>query len=189
MLPHNLLKLLCDGPVIPAVRTSKDFKYALEKTKAPSLILLFGDVVLLPELLSQAQEHKKRLLVHLDLLGGIGKDEAGIRFLSRMGVNGLITTKAHLCKTAREEGMLAIQRLFMMDSEALRTGINLARKYKPDAIEVLPASVPAGVVRQLSEETGLPVLGGGLVRTQEDVQHAIENGIYAVSASNADLWG
>lgn len=188
MLPHNLLKLICDGPVIPAVRTSKDFKYALEKTKAPSLILLFGDVVLLPELLSQAQEHKKRLLVHLDLLGGIGKDEAGIRFLARMGVNGLITTKAHLCKTARDEGMVAIQRLFMMDSEAMRTGINLVRKFKPDAVEVLPASVPASAVKHLSEETGLPILGGGLVHTQEDVQNAIKNGLCAVSASRNVLW-
>lgn len=188
MQPYNLLKLLCSGTVIPAARNIDDFKYALEHTTAPSVILLFGDIVILPELLTMAQKFKKRLFVHLDLLGGIGKDEAGIRFLARIGVTGLITTKAYLCKTAREEGMIAIQRLFLMDSEALRTGIHLACKYKPDVVEVLPAAVPASAIKQLKEGTGLPILAGGLVHTREDVDNAIKNGICAISASQTDLW-
>lgn len=188
MLSQNLLRLLCAGPVIPAARSMEDFTFALEKTVAPSIILLFGDIITLPGLLAQAQSHKKRLLVHLDLLDGIGKDEAGIRFLARIGVNGLITTKAYLCKTAREEGMIAIQRLFLMDSEALRTGVNLARKYKPDAVEVLPAAVPASTVAQLKKEIGLPILAGGLVHTQEDVEQAIHNGVCAISTSSSNLW-
>lgn len=188
MLSTHLLKLLCSGKVIPAARTGKEFKYALEKTAAPSIIMLFGDIVVLPELLAQGQAYKKRLLIHLDLLEGIGKDEAGIRFLARLGVTGLITTKAYLCKTARDEGMIAVQRLFLMDSEAMRTGINLVRKYQPDVVEVLPASVPASAVRRLKEETGVPVLAGGLVHTQEDIQSAIDNGICAVSTSNSSLW-
>lgn len=188
MQPESLLRLLCAGSVIPAVRNIEDFKYALEKTVAPTVILLFGDILILPSLLAQAQSHKKRLLVHLDLLDGIGKDEAGIRYLARLGVNGLITTKAYLCKTAREEGMIAVQRLFLMDSEALRTGINLAKKYKPDAVEVLPAAVPASAVAQLKAGTGLPILAGGLVHTHEDVEGAIKNGICAISASQTSLW-
>lgn len=188
MISQNLMKLLCTGSVIPAARTIEDFKFGLEKTATPSIILLFGDIVTLPGLLAMAQGHKKRLLVHLDLLDGIGKDEAGIRFLARMGVNGLITTKAYLCKTAREEGMIAIQRLFLMDSEALRTGVNLARKYKPDAVEVLPGAVPASAIEQLKKETGLPILAGGLIHTWQDVEQAIHNGVCAVSASNTELW-
>lgn len=188
MLPNNLLKLLCSGSVIPAARTPEDFKFALENTSGPSVIVLFGDILILPGMLAKAQSHKKRLFVHLDLIEGIGKDEAGIRFLARMGVNGLITTKAYLCKAAREEGMIAIQRLFLMDSEALRTGINLARKYKPDAVEVLPASVPDSAIKHLKAETGLPVLGGGLIHTKEDVESAIRNGICAVSVSSTELW-
>lgn len=188
MESQSLLKLLCSSKVIPAVRNIDDFKYALEHTTAPSIILLFGDIIMLPSLLALAQNFKKRLLVHLDLLDGIGKDEAGIRFLARNGVTGLITTKAYLCKAAREEGMIAIQRLFLMDSEALRTGINLARKYKPDAVEVLPAAVPASAIKQLKEGTGLPILAGGLVHTTEDVDSAIKNGISAISVSQNDLW-
>lgn len=189
MSSQNLLNLLCSaGQVIPAPRTPEDFKYAISQTNSASIILLFGDIIMLPDLLAQAQACRKRVLVHLDLLEGIGKDEAGIRFLARMGVTGLITTKSHLCKIGRDEGMLVIQRLFLLDSDALKTGIHLLRKFQPDALEVLPASVPASVVCQLAEKTGLPILAGGLLNTPGDVQQALQNGIYAVSASKKELW-
>lgn len=189
MSTSNFLNLLCSaGQVIPAPRTPEDFKYAITKTDSASIILLFGDIIMLPDLLAQAQAYRKRLLVHLDLLEGIGKDEAGIRFLARLGVTGLITTKSHLCKIGREEGMLVIQRLFLLDSDALKTGLHLLHKFQPDALEVLPASIPASVVRLLAEETQLPILAGGLMHTPEDVQQSLQNGIYAVSASKRELW-
>lgn len=185
---EHVLKMLCDNPVIPAARTYADFKYAIENVTGPSIILLFGDINVLPGLLSQAQQHKKRLLIHLDLLDGVGKDYAGIKMLAKMGVTALITTKPHLAKGAREEGMLVVQRLFLMDSEALRSGLHLLHSFKPDAIEVLPAMIPAGVVRELAQTTGLPILAGGLVFTVEDVAQAIKNGICAVSTSKRELW-
>lgn len=188
MAPYNIFKLLCDGHVIPAPRNYEDFKYALEYSASPSIILLFGDINVLPELLTQAREHKKRILVHLDLISGIGKDKAGIIFLARMGIAAVITTKTQLGKLARESGMLVIHRLFLMDSEAIKTGVNLLKGYKPDALELLPASVPATVVAELARMTGLPVLGGGLMHTQEDIEQAISNGLSAVSASKRELW-
>lgn len=188
MASSHISKLLCDGYVIPAPRNYEDYKYALEHSLSPSIILLFGDINILPELLAQAREHKKRILVHLDLLSGIGKDKAGIIFLARMGIAAVITTKTQLGKLARESGMLVIHRLFLMDSDAIKSGINLLKGYKPDAIELLPASVPATVVKELATMTGLPVLGGGLMHTKEDIEQALSNGLSAVSASKRELW-
>ena len=185
---QHILSLLCAGPVIPAVRKYEDLKYVLVHTPCPSVILLFGDINILPELLAQAQKHGKRLLVHLDLMDGVGKDKAGIKMLARLGVNSLITTKSYLAKCARDEGMLVIQRLFLMDSEALKHGIHLLQGFTPDAVEVLPATVPLSVVRQLSEATGVPILGGGLVFTEDDVRQALASGICAVSTSQKSLW-
>ncbi|MBP2654468.1 MAG: glycerol-3-phosphate responsive antiterminator, GlpP [Firmicutes bacterium] len=185
---NSLIKKLCDGYVIPAIRTAEDFQFALAHANSPSLILLFGDILSLPGMLKQAQEAKKRVIVHLDLLSGIGKDKAGVKYLAQMGVNAIITTKTHLAKVAHQEGVIVIQRLFLMDSEALRTGVNLLEAFKPDAIEVLPGSVPAVAVDKIIKATGLPVLGGGLISTVEDVNSAINNGICAVSSSERDLW-
>ncbi|WP_371362871.1 Glycerol uptake operon antiterminator regulatory protein [Sporomusa rhizae] len=188
MAQQDIVKLLCNGYVIPAPRNYEDFKYALEHSSNPSLSLLFGDINILPELLVKAREYKKRILVHLDLLGGFGKDKAGIVFLARMGVAAVITTKPQLGKLAREAGMLVIHRLFLMDSEAIKTGVNLLKGYKPDALELLPASVPASVVAELGGMTGLPILGGGLMHSKEDIEMAVRSGLSAVSASKRELW-
>ncbi len=184
----DILRYLANGPVIPAARSMEDFKVALTHTISPSVVLLFGDINTLPTLISQANEHKKRIVLHLDLFDGIGKDKAGIKFLARLGIHAIVTTKSHLCRFARDEGMIVVQRLFLMDSDSLRTGLNLVRNFKPDAIEILPGSVPASAVQKLVNETGLPILAGGLIRTKEDVNSAIERGISAVSTSRRELW-
>jgi len=188
MATFDILKILTNGPVIPAARSMSVFKDALTHTIVPSVVLLFGDINSLPVLISLAKEHKKQIILHLDLFDGIGKDKAGIKYLARMGITNIITTKTHLCKYARDEGMIVVQRLFLMDSASLHTGLNLVRNFKPDAIEILPGSVPASVVQELIGETGLPILAGGLIRTQEDVDHAIKQGISAVSTSRQELW-
>ena len=183
----TVLQTLCPGPVIPAARTIEDLRLAFA-CQAPGIMLLFGDINTLPGVLSEASRHHKKLIVHLDLLEGVGKDRAGVRCLARMGVPALITTKSQLVKAAREDGLVVIQRLFMMDSDTLRNGIKIIRNVKPDAIEILPASVPPFVFQELAREVQLPILAGGLVNTQQDVQQALANGASAVSTSSAQLW-
>jgi glycerol uptake operon antiterminator len=185
---NNKMPWLCAGHVIPACRTEADFACALRLQHAPSLIILFGDINSLPELLQRAEMAQKLLLVHLDLLDGIGRDRAGITFLANLGVRGLVTTKPQLGKMARQEGMRVIQRMFLVDSESLRTGIHMLKGFRPDAIEALPASTPASVLAELKAATDVPILAGGLVRSQEDVRQAVANGACAVSTSQRELW-
>lgn len=185
--PQNL-PWLSAGRVIPACRTETDFSYALQLPQVPSLIILFGDINTLPGILCQAEAAAKLLLVHLDFLAGVGRDKAGIVYLAKMGVKGLITTKPQLAKMARQEGMRVIQRMFLVDSESLRTGIHLLKGFRPDAIEALPAFIPASVLAELKNATDVPILVGGLVRSPEDVRQAVANGACAVSTSQRELW-
>lgn len=182
------LQWLCTGKVIPACRTEAELATALRLPQAPSLIILFGDINSLPELVRRVDEAGKLLLLHLDLIGGIGRDRAGIQFLAKLGVKGLITTKPQLAKMARQEGMRVIQRMFLVDSESLRTGISLLKGFRPDAIEALPASTPASVLAELKAATDVPILVGGLVRSAADVNQAVANGAFAVSTSQRELW-
>jgi len=182
------LPWLCAGDVIPACRTEGDFACALRLPNAHSLVILFGDINSLPEILERAEVAQKLLLIHLDLLDGIGRDRAGITFLAKLGVKGLVTTKPQLGKLARQEGMRVIQRMFLVDSESLKTGIHMLKGFRPDAIEALPASTPASVLAELKAATDVPILAGGLVRSQEDVRQAIANGACAVSTSARELW-
>ena len=84
--------------------------------------------------------------------------------------------------------MRVIQRMFLVDSESLRTGIQILKGFRPDAIEVLPAFTPVSVLAELKAATDVPILAGGLVRSPEDVQQAVANGACAVSTSRRDLW-
>ncbi len=187
MARTGIAGLVRKGAVIPAARSLEDFEAAL-LTGAPTFIVLFGDINELPRLVRRGQEGKKNLIIHLDLFEGIGKDKSGVRFLARTGMPALITTKPHLGKIARDEGLIVIQRLFLMDSESLKTGLHILKGFRPDAVEVLPALVPAEIVREIIRETDVPVLAGGLVRTAADVDFALGNGVYAVSTSRRSLW-
>jgi glycerol uptake operon antiterminator len=185
---QDLIQTICPGPVVPAARNYEDFQWALAHSPAPGVIILFGDINSLPGLLAEAGRHGKRLLVHFDLLEGIGRDKAGVKCLARMGVTALITTKSQLVKAARDEGLIVVQRLFLVDSEALNNAVRLIKRLSPDAVEVLPASVPEWVFARLAQETGLPIMAGGLVNAAVDVDNALANGAYAVSASCRELW-
>jgi glycerol uptake operon antiterminator len=182
------LDWLCSGSVIPACRNVEDFTLALKLASAPCLIILFGDINSLPELQTAAAARGKKLLVHLDLLEGVGRDRAGILFLSKLAIAGIVTTKPQLAKWGQQAGLKVIQRIFLVDSESLRTGIHMLKSFKPDAIEVLPASTSAWVLRELATATGVPILAGGLVQNATEVQQAIANGACAVSTSHASLW-
>ena len=118
----------------------------------------------------------------------MGKDKAGMHLLARMGLRGIVTTKPNLVKFGIAEGMVVIQRLFALDSESVKTGIRMASAVKPNAVEILPAIVPLFVIQDMKKALGVPVLGGGLLRTEEDVRLALSKGIDAVSTSLRHLW-
>jgi glycerol uptake operon antiterminator len=188
MSSSKIIDVLSKGSAIPVVRSYEDFNFAIANATAPSVMVLFGEVSSLPQLLSQAKLHSKRLILHVDYMDGISKDKAGIKFLARIGVTAMVTTRSHLVKLGREEGMIVIQRLFLVDSESLRVGIQLLRNCKPDIVEIMPAHTPAKIIQELTREVGLPTLAGGFVYNKEAITSALENGVHAVSTSCRDLW-
>lgn len=181
-------KLIGSQPIIPAPRNAEDFRHALHHTAATSVITLFGDVNTLPGLLAEAAKWGKRLIIHFDLCDGVGKDRAGLALLAHMGVTAVITTKTHLVRMAQEEGLLVIQRLFLVDSESVRTGLNLLKNTKPDMLEILPAVIPAPIIANLALQTRLPIMAGGLLATREEVLKVLNSGVSAVSTSRPELW-
>lgn len=83
--------------------------------------------------------------------------------------------------------VLAIQRIFLLDSHALEKSYQLIEKTEPDCIEVIPGAMPH-IIREVKERTGKPIYAGGLIRTVDDVERALEAGAVSVTTSNKDLW-
>ncbi len=84
--------------------------------------------------------------------------------------------------------MLAIQRLFLIDTNALEASFKLIEKTKPDYIEVMPGILPPHIIQEVTQHTGISILAGGLIRTKEDIEFALQAGAIAVTTSNPQLW-
>ncbi|MBE3556832.1 MAG: glycerol-3-phosphate responsive antiterminator [Firmicutes bacterium] len=174
--------------VIPAVRTSAQFESAISLPKAPFVILLKGDLQGMQRWIGRARKSGKELLVHADLIAGVGKDESGMQFLSELGVFGILTTRSQLLRSARKRGLFTIQRFFLIDSEAFTSSVEQAKKDQADMVELLPGVLPSSIYRDFKEKVGLPFLCGGFVKTIQDTEELIEAGATGVTSSHSDLW-
>lgn len=174
-------------PVLPAVRGMKDFELLVE-SQYEYIILLDTHIGQLKGIVKFAKDKGKKILLHADLVQGLKTDEHAAEFLSQeIKPAGLISTRTSVILTAKKKGLLAIQRLFLLDSIALDTSYKLLKKTKPNYIEVLPGVMPS-IISEVKEETGIPIFAGGLVRSSEDVQSALNAGAEAVTTSRKALW-
>lgn len=174
------------GTVIAALRNEKDFEAALGGS--PSVIFdLSPDINGLQRKVDAAHAVGKMLFVHIDLAAGVGKDESGIVFLKKLGIDGIISTRTNIIKIAREQGMFTVQRFFIVDSHSIATTLEALKASKADMIEIMPGIIPR-VIRALREKVDVPIIAGGLIETKADVADALKNGAGAVSTSRTALW-
>lgn len=184
---QDVLQLLECNPIIAAVRDEKGIEKAIN-SNAEVIFILSGNLTNIQTVVSKIKCSGKKALIHIDLIEGLGKDRATIDFLqSYVNADGYITTKVSLAKYAKQQGLFTIQRLFIIDSHSLNTGISNVNETKPDAIEVMPG-IASKLIERLKEKIKVPVIAGGLIETKEDVIEALSTGVLAVSTSNESLW-
>ncbi len=182
------MQRLRELPVIPAVRSVEDVRLACARGAA-AIFFFKGDVFGLRDALPVCSQAGIPVYVHLDLLEGVGKDAAGIRLLRELGAAGVVSTRGPLMREAKAAGLLAVHRVFMVDSEALRTGLSAVRQSEPDLVEVLPGVAVPLVIRELRAAVPCPVIAAGLVTQVDQVRAALRAGAAGVSASAKALWG
>ncbi|GBD29821.1 Glycerol uptake operon antiterminator regulatory protein [bacterium HR32] len=183
-----LRRRLREMPVIPAVRGVEETEEACRRGAA-AVFFFKGDLFALREAVPLCQAAGIPVYVHLDLIEGVGKDAAGIRLVREVGASGVVSTRGPLLREAKAAGLLAIHRVFVVDSEALRTGVSAVRGSEADLVEVLPGLVVPFVMRELRQTLPQPVIGAGLVTEPSQVEAILRAGAVGVSASARRLWG
>ena len=171
--------------VIAAI-SDKDMLLKACETKCKIVFDLAPNIEQIEEYVAICHRYNKTIFVHIDLAEGIGKDKYGLRFLKKLGVDGIISTRAVMIKAAKELEMKTVQRIFILDSHSLRTAEAIV-KNGADMIEIMPGIIPAAI-RELHENVDTPIIAGGLVRNEEDVRMILEAGAVAASTSESDLW-
>ncbi|MDQ1912336.1 glycerol-3-phosphate responsive antiterminator [Paenibacillus sp. GD4] len=173
--------------ILPAVRKMKDMERLLD-TPYTWIVLLDSHISQLMSIAQLARSHRKQLLIHVDLIQGLKNDDYAIEFLCQsVRPAGIISTRSSAVATAKKHGSLAIQRHFLLDSGALEMCYKLAEKIRPDYIEVMPGVMPH-IISELRQRLEVPILAGGLIRSEQDVNLALESGAIAVTTSRKELW-
>ena len=174
------------GMVIAAVRYENDFENAL-KSKTDFIFDLSPDILSLEARINSAHKAGKKLFIHIDLANGIGKDKSGILYAKDRGVDGIISTRVNIIKTARECGLFTVQRFFIVDSHSVDTTVEAAKTSKPDMIEVMPG-IMTKVISDLKNKLDIPIIAGGLIETSLEAKEVFESGGFAISTGKTDLW-
>lgn len=173
--------------VIAGLRSVQDGKIAADRG-VEVCFFLAGTLFELRDIVRVCHNHNQMAFAHVDLISGVAKDAVGMQFLAEeIGVDGILTTKNHLISAAKHQGLLAIQRLFMLDSEALRTGLKMLTNSQPDAVEILPALILPNVIKRLPGNMP-PIIAGGLVENKKELDTILVPPVLAVSTSSIELW-
>ncbi|MEW6187169.1 MAG: glycerol-3-phosphate responsive antiterminator [Thermodesulfobacteriota bacterium] len=183
----DFLMVLEKKPLIAAFRDIKSL--CMQNVKLADILFILGGTIFdLSLIVAQAKKYQKLVLVDIDLVKGIGKDAAGIQFLAQQSrIDGIITTRSNLIKSAQKEGLIAIQRVFVLDSESLVGGLGAVEKSGPDAVEILPALILPKVMNRIKRITSIPVIAGGLVTEKKEVNEILSCGAIGVSTTALNL--
>ena len=177
-----------EHPIIASIRNDSDFKYALN-SKTAALFILYGDIFNLPLIMKKCKEYNKLVFLHMDLIKGIGRDREGVIYLAKKELcNGIVTTKNNLINIAKKEGLITIQRLFLLDSAALKTGEQLLKNNQPDAVEILPGIAAPYFIEHIYKKLLCPVIAGGLISNKSEIEELLRKGVLAISTNKKELW-
>lgn len=173
--------------ILPASGNMKEFERFL-KSSYEIGVFLDMHIAQLKNITELAKLHGKKMIYHVDLIHGIKNDEYATEYICQeYKPYGLISTKSSVILKAKQKGIIAVQRIFMLDSHALEKSYKLVEKTQPDYIEVLPGAM-TWMIQEVKERLATPVFAGGLIRTPVEVKKALEAGAEAITTSKRELW-
>jgi glycerol uptake operon antiterminator len=136
----------------------------------------------------QVHRRGKGIVVHVDLISGIGKDRPGIQYLRQIGVDAIITSRAALIAAGRAEGLTTIQRLLLVDESAFESGVKSVARASPDIIEILPGILFPDFFHRLQQALPGPFIAGGFIHAYAEVARVRAAGGILCSSSEHELW-
>jgi glycerol uptake operon antiterminator len=157
-------------------------------SRAPVVFILRGNGLSLMPLVRRIHDAGKLVAVHVDLVGGLRQDRAGVAWLAGAGVDAVISSHGQLMAGIRSEGMTAIHRVLLVRRSQLDSAVSAITRSAPTIVEILPGVLFPSVV-DLMPPFAVPVLAGGFIRTEADVDAVLSAGALGVTTSSSALWG
>jgi len=173
--------------VLPAIKNYKDLKTFLTSSLEYGVVLNFH-LAQLPDIIKSFNEHKKKAIVHLELIKGLAPDEFGALYLiQNLHVHGILGSKSKVVELCHKRNKISIFRIFLKDSMSLEQSAKIANRIKATYVEVLPSNT-IDIIDKLKEEIGDTLIFGGLIYEKEHALRCLNKGATMISTSNPDLW-
>ena len=183
----TMLELLEESPIIAAIKSWEGLEKSL-KSECKVVFVLFGTICDIDQIVARIKDAGKVAIVHVDMIQGLSTKRVAVDFIAHnTRADGIISTKNTLVEHAKEMGLYAIQRTFVVDSIALDTLKKQIEMFRPDAVEIMPGVMPK-ILKQICKTSKVPVIAGGLISDKEDVMGALGAGAAAVSTTNQKVW-
>lgn len=176
-----------DCPVIATVKDEQSLEKSFE-SDCQIIFILYGDICSIASIVERVKEEGRIAMVHLDLVAGFDGREMAVDYMKQMTrADGIISTKTSQINRAKELGLYAVHRFFVLDSRSLENIRRQSAATKPDCIEILPGIMPK-VIRRITKAQRIPVIAGGMIDDKEDVMAALKAGAAAISTTKQELW-
>jgi Glycerol-3-phosphate responsive antiterminator (mRNA-binding) len=179
--------LFANKSIVPAVNNMKDFEKSLEGPY-DTIVILDSHIAHVGNMVRMAKSNQKHVFLHADLIHGLKNDLYAAEFICQnIRPDGLISTHSDMLNIAKKRGLATVLRFFLLDSRSIETSYHQLAQVKPDMVEVLPGLID-DMIREIGDRTGIPVVAGGLIRTEQEIRNAFAAGAVAVSTSDRKLW-
>ncbi len=184
---NKIINDLNNYPVIAALKNIKSVQIAVNSLPKVCFIL-GGDIISAPKMVKELRNNDKKVFVHIDMISGIGTDAAAVKYIARTWKpDGIITTRKGLIKCAKDEGLTTVQRIFLLDSTSIKSGITMINNSKPDIVEVVPGVISKAIA-EIRKNINQQVIAGGMITTMQEVENALSAGAKGISTSLITLW-
>ncbi|MBS6867852.1 glycerol-3-phosphate responsive antiterminator [Blautia producta] len=186
-MSHRCMEEFEDCPVIAAIKDEEGLRKCIH-SEIQIVFVLYGDICSIGDIVSRLKKAGKTVMVHLDLITGLSSREIAVTYLKAVThADGIISTKPAVIRQAKEEGLFAIMRFFVIDSIAFDSIERQTESVHPDMIEVLPGVMPK-ITRRICQNSRVPVIAGGLISDKEDIMAALSAGAVSISTTNQAVW-
>lgn len=174
-------------PIISAIKNEEGLRECVE-SKSEVVFILYGTICNIESIVDTVKASKKIAIVHIDLIEGLSNSDVAVQFIAGNTLaDGIISTKSNMLRSAKERGLMTIQRVFMLDSLAYKSFSTHIMRNEIDFFEILPGVMPK-IIKNLTKNSSVPIIAGGLMNDEEDIQTALSAGAIAVSTTNSRLW-
>ncbi|MEH7123680.1 glycerol-3-phosphate responsive antiterminator [Bacillus sp. JJ1773] len=174
---------------IAAVKSPKGIEKVIkQKDRISAVFLLTGNIMSIKGYVDLFKKEGLPVFVHIEKIGGLSMNDEGLDFIANyVQPLGIVTTKPNMVAKAKKRKLMAIQRVFMIDTEVYDHVLHSLDQNAPDIIEIMPSRLPH-VIRDLSKQVKIPLITGGLLSEKAHAMEVLDCGAIAITTSNTDIW-